>query len=835
MFVRCSLLLPCVLGLAAPFHSRAATLANWEFEVQPGFLADSSGGGRTLVIDAPTVAPSASTVNLGQSAELSGGGYVSTPDASVWTDATMTVEVLFNATNAANSSTQVLVGQWNGGAGQRSWVVGLNDGRVRILQSADGVSTSTNLNVLSVASGKDYYLGLIVDGRSGRVVLKNLTDGTPEESVVIDGLVPALKDSTAPLTIGSTAQATSPFAGRIGRVQIQDEAVAGSDLLFPLAPPANPKADGYKGLWFNLGQYSTYGPKYSGGLATYTAKHRPMAVYAPAVRKTFFTYGGTTRADENHLLIMAGWYDHVTGRVPRPTIVMDKAGVDDPHDNAAIQLDRDGYVYVFVSGRNTSRNGVIYRSDEPYSIESFERISPEGGAAFTYPQIWYLPGSTAAGDEQFFFLFTRYTGGRELYFQRGPDAQNWNPAAELAGMGGHYQVSGHSGNRIGTAFNRHPNGNVDRRTDLYYTETDDFGASWHAANGTALALPLRDPATPARVIDYAAQGRLVYVKDLVFDGTGRPHIFYLTSADYRPGPPGEPRLLHVTSWTGTQWRTSTLPTAATASSTVIHNYNTGSLDLAGGVWTAIIPSGAGSAPTAGATQAEIERYWGQGGEMETWVSEDEGGTWVKRKTITRDSPRKPGYARSPQDAADPFFAFWADGNPEVQSEVHLFFGNRDGSQYWELPYDLTSPSAEPRPKKSGYTRWAERFVTPDAVTSATGLGRGENPDGDAASNRVEFLFGTNPLDSTDAPSGDIEDRPASGQVPLRLSLTLNPEAADVAMTIMESSDLVDWSLASSLVETGRTPLADGRVRLEFSQSPTAPTVGGPFFRLQVTD
>ncbi len=348
-------------------------------------------------------------------------------------------------------------------------------------------------------------------------------------------------------------------------------------------------------------------------------------------------------------------------------------------------------------------------------------------------------------------------------------------------------------------------------------------------------LPLRDPATPARVIDYAAQGRLVYVKDLVFDGTGRPHIFYLTSADYRPGPPGEPRLLHVTSWTGTQWRTSTLPTAATASSTVIHNYNTGSLDLAGGVWTAVIPSGAGTAPVAGAMQAEIERYWGQGGEMETWVSEDEGETWAKRKTITRGSPRKPGYARSPQDAADPFFAFWADGHPEVQSEVHLFFGNRDGSQYWELPYDMTTPSADPRPQKSGYTRWAERFATPDAVTAATGLGRGENPDGEAASNSIEYFFGTDPLDSTDAPSGDVELRPASGQSPLRLSLKLNPEATDIAVTIMESSNLVDWGPASSLTETSRTSLADGRVQIEFTQSPTATTVGGPFFRLEVKD
>ena len=33
----------------------------------------------------------------------------------------------------------------------------------------------------------------------------------------------------------------------------------------------NPKTEGYKGIWFTLGQFSEYGDKYSGGLGTYTA------------------------------------------------------------------------------------------------------------------------------------------------------------------------------------------------------------------------------------------------------------------------------------------------------------------------------------------------------------------------------------------------------------------------------------------------------------------------------------------------------------------------------------------------------------------------------------
>ena len=40
----------------------------------------------------------------------------------------------------------------------------------------------------------------------------------------------------------------------------------------------NLKADGYKGIWFTLGQFSEYGDKYSGGLGTYTADHIPIAI-----------------------------------------------------------------------------------------------------------------------------------------------------------------------------------------------------------------------------------------------------------------------------------------------------------------------------------------------------------------------------------------------------------------------------------------------------------------------------------------------------------------------------------------------------------------------------
>src|SRR5438094_465600 len=88
-----------------------------------------------------------------------------------------------------------------------------------------------------------------------------------------------------------------------------------------------PKADGYRGIWYsNTATKDEYKFKYSGGFATYPQQHIPIAIYAKEVNKTFFVFGGTTDA-ENHkpqLLHMVSYFDHATGTVPRPTILLNK-------------------------------------------------------------------------------------------------------------------------------------------------------------------------------------------------------------------------------------------------------------------------------------------------------------------------------------------------------------------------------------------------------------------------------------------------------------------------------------------------------------------------------
>ena len=424
--------------------------------------------------------------------------------------------------------------------------------------------------------------------------------------------------------------------------------------------------DGYRGIWFTLGQMYPYGDKYSGGLGTYTAKHKPLAIYAPAVQKTFFVYGGTTDAKKRHLLCMIGSFDHRDSTVSRPTVVYDKQGVDDPHDNPSLLIDSTGYLWVFVSGRNTRRPGFKFKSEKPYSIKAFTQITQE---EMTYPQPWFVP------ERGFFHFFTKYTGVRELYYETSPDGFTWTEDQKLAGIkgagetkSGHYQVSGHHGDTLATFFSRHPNGNVDQRTNLYYLQTTDFGKTWTTADGTSVAVPVTEVASLARVIDYESDKRNVYLKDMNFDQKGHPVALYLTSGGHEPGPGDDPREWCVTGFDGAAWKTTVITTSD-------HNYDMGSLRTDGTRWTVMAPTTDGP-----------QRHGG-GGEVTQWESRNHGETWIKVRQVTNNSKHNHNYVRRVVNGRAPFLYYWADGNPDALSSSHLYIGDSVGN-YGVLPYQM---------------------------------------------------------------------------------------------------------------------------------------------------
>lgn len=431
------------------------------------------------------------------------------------------------------------------------------------------------------------------------------------------------------------------------------------------------KDDGYRGIWYyNQPSNDEYVYKYSGGLGTYPANHIPFAIYAPKVNKTFFCYGGAQK-EKNVLMHMVSYYDHATGLVPRPTILLNKE-TSDAHDNPVISLDEEGYIWIFSSSHGTARPSYITRSTKPYSIDSFEWVLTTN---FSYPQPWYLPG------QGFFFIHTRYEQGRCNYQMTSRDGRHWSEGRLLAKIDeGHYQVSHPFGRKVGTAFMYHPKGlGLNYRTNLYYMESDDFGATWRNAQGEVLDLPLTTVKNKALVHDYEAEGLKVYIHDLNFDSHGRPIILYLTSKGYESGPKNDPRIWRTARWTGTAWDIQ---------GTIVSdsNYDCGSLYIEGdSLWRIIGP-----------TQPGPQRY-NPGGEVAVWTSTDQGKTWQMVRQVTRNSEFNHTYVRRPVNAHPDFYAFWADGHARQPSPSRLYFCDKNGEHVWRLPPVMEGDFARPEP------------------------------------------------------------------------------------------------------------------------------------------
>ena len=455
-------------------------------------------------------------------------------------------------------------------------------------------------------------------------------------------------------------------------------ALAGAASVAGLAAPL--KDDGYRGIWYyNQASKDEYKFKYSGGFATYPQQHAPIAIYSKTANKTFFCYGGTrarSGADKQQLLHMVSYFDHATGKVPRPTILLNKQ-TSDAHDNPTLALDDQGYIWVFSPAHGTGRPSFIHRSRTPYSIDDFELVQTTN---FSYPQPWWLPG------RGFLFLQTRYNSGsqgtkgiRGLHWTTSRDGTSWSPPELLANIEmGDYQISWPRGTTLATAFDFHPRPiGLNARANIYFLQTADQGRTWTTVSGTKVRLPLTTTNNPALILDSRAQGLLVYLKDLNFDARGNPVILFLTSKGYASGPKNDPRTWQTAHWTGTKWEFQPITTSQS-------NYDHGSLYVEeDGTWRLIAPTTSGPQP------------YNPGGEMVMWTSADEGRTWKRFKQLTRNSAFNHTYARRPLSAHPDFYALWADGNPRQASESHLYFTNQKGEHVWRLPVKVAGEFAAP--------------------------------------------------------------------------------------------------------------------------------------------
>ena len=462
-----------------------------------------------------------------------------------------------------------------------------------------------------------------------------------------------------------------------------------TDKIYGKARLLNKPANGFMGIWYMIdgaGQKgkvtSEYRYKYSGGMPTYCANHYPFSVYVPEVNKTFFCYGGTNERGKS-LIHTVSYYDHTTGDVARPVMVVDKA-TNDAHDNPILQVDKDGYLWLFSTSHGTSRPSFIHKSKSPYDISSFERVEATKRVNgkkvplnnFSYLQVYYNKTQGFVG------LFTHYEKkkGRVISYMTSADGVEWSEWSDLSKLGvGQYQSSGNRGELVASAFNYHPDravrGGLDFRTNLYYLQSKDFGKTWQTVDGKSIELPLTDVTNAALVHNYDDEKRNVYISDVNFDEEGHPVILYLTSKGPMPGPEDGPRQWHTAHWTGKAWQIRPFTTSG-------NNYDLGSLFIDKKKWTVI-------APTTMGPQA-----YNTGGEMVKWESTNKGKTWHKVKELTQNSLYNHSFARRPVNAHPDFMALWGDGNGREPSVSRLYITDEKGDVY-QLPERMDTPFAKP--------------------------------------------------------------------------------------------------------------------------------------------
>lgn len=439
----------------------------------------------------------------------------------------------------------------------------------------------------------------------------------------------------------------------------------------------NTPVAGYRGIWYmNQPLDNEYKYKYSGGLGTYPQQHIPLAVYSEKVNKTFFCYGGTDEKNST-LWYMASYYDHSTGEVAQPTLVMNK-NTTDAHDNPVMSIDDEGYIWLFGNAHGRSRPAYVFRSIKPFDVEAFDIVEAtkqeEGKTVrmdnFSYMQAWHLP---AQGFVNFFTRY-KYPADRTICFMTSEDGKAWSSWQRLAAIKkGHYQISAANSEKAASAFDFHPDDpervGLNYRTNIYYAETHDFGKTWQAVDGKTLELPLTEIDNPALVHDYYRENRLVYLKDIQFDEDEHPVILYMTSNGHESGPHNDPRTWHTARWTGKKWEIHDITNSD-------NNYDHGSLYLEpDGTWKVIGPTETGPQP------------YNTGGEIAMWESKDQGESWNKVKVLTRNSDYNHTYVRRPLNAHPDFYGFWADGHGRQASDSRLYVCDKAGNVF-RLPQHM---------------------------------------------------------------------------------------------------------------------------------------------------
>jgi len=459
------------------------------------------------------------------------------------------------------------------------------------------------------------------------------------------------------------------------QIPVEERPMAEEDVL----PPAVTR-----GVWYWCGSANLLpgqGAVYSGAMATYCVWHRPMAVYAPEVNRSYFVYGSAGNRPT------ISYYDHNTHEFAYPVAIGENPD-GDAHRNPTLLIDDEGYLYMFWGAHGHPT--LVHRSVRPYDISAWEQratIEPDGGTS--YPQPWML----RAGE-----IFVSYRKAPGWRFVTSTDgAQSWSEPRDIAAFGmsetargvAEYSIygitvaaGGEYPRRIHFAWSRLGGGTPEeierkhlwaRRYNVYYAYSDDGGRTWRRSDGTPYASPI-DESQAEKIWDCGEHG--VWLKDIQLDSRGNPYILFLDSEveTFRSA-------WKVARRVGDGWEVVHLTESD-------HMYDAGCLMMLADddirIW----------APTTDLQPHE------DGGEIEEWRSTDGGATWTNTRHLTQNSQWshnqvKPvmGHRQGPGDVR----AIWSCGDsrkPPETEDVRLYYMGEGMDAGREIPFPPAPGEAE---------------------------------------------------------------------------------------------------------------------------------------------
>ncbi|HOZ49490.1 MAG TPA: BNR-4 repeat-containing protein [Candidatus Hydrogenedentes bacterium] len=418
----------------------------------------------------------------------------------------------------------------------------------------------------------------------------------------------------------------------------------------------------FRGVWYGCGTENTLPGRdlvYAGGKATYCAWHRPMAVYAPAVNKTFFVFGDA----ENRPAI--SYFDHQTSTFA-PPLALGTNPDGNAHRNPTLCIDEDGFLYVFYGYAGGKQPIPVLRSIAPFDITRWERRADLTDGSGSYPNPWQLRSRE--------ILVTHRVPAGWAFRRTREGGATWEPTVSLVEFGSYEGTSTAYGfsmaetgpypRKLHFVWSRLGGGSPEavrtkhlwaRRFNVYYACSDDGGDTWRRSDGTAYTLPITEDIAE-KLYDSGEHG--IWLKDMQIDNAGNPIILFIDAN---------------TDTYESAWKVARhadgLWTLADVTRTD-HMYDGGALVVLADDDIRLY------GPTA-ASQPRVD-----GGEIEEWQSTDHGRAWTRRRALTNASPFAHNHVKTvfDQDASDGRFrVFWSYGDGRVPPEsrdVRLFcFGD----------------------------------------------------------------------------------------------------------------------------------------------------------------